>query len=185
MKTLAATILSQRTETEQFFLESLHEVKGLIKKERKRTSVDTKIVLNKLRSGSGTHGVGKNAKNQVVAFPPLNVKGANLHHLDARATSEVPLGAGENVNLKDMTWEDKELVLRVLFAKMNGVQSGADSAINEGTQGRLSNAPLQNNNVFISEGGFLPPGEMDGFEKNYEMLLNNDEELSAIDGDYP
>lgn len=31
MKALAATILSQRTETEQFFLEALQEVKEVIK----------------------------------------------------------------------------------------------------------------------------------------------------------
>jgi hypothetical protein len=183
MKTLAATILSQRTETEQFFLESLHEVKELVQKERKRSSVDTKIVLNKLRSGSGTHGVGKSSKKQVTAFPPLNVKGANLHHLDARATSDLPLGAGENINLKDMSWEDKELVLRVLFSKMNGVQSSADSAVDLGMQGRhaIPPAPGMSNNVFISEGGFLPPGEMEGFEQNYEMLLGdqgmNDESM--------
>ena len=190
MKTLASTILSQRTETEQFFLESLHEVKDLIKKERKRTAVDTKIVLNKLRSGSGTHGVGKGSKksgSNATNFPPLNVKGANLHHLDARATSEIPLGSSENVNLKDMGWEDKELVLRVLFAKMNGVQAGADSAIDQGVQGRM---PQQSNNVFISEGGggFIPAGEMEGFEKNYEMLLGDegdgDEELSALGEGY-
>ena len=191
MKTLAATILSQRTETEQFFLESLHEVKDLIKKERRRTNVDTKIVLNKLRSGSGTHGVGKGKKGGSGAtnFPPLNIKGGNLHHLDARATSDIPLGSGENVNLKDMGWEDKELVLRVLFAKMNGVQAGADSAIDQGVQGRM---PPQSNNVFISEGGggFMPQGEMEGFEKNYEMLLGDEEDegeggeddISALEG---
>lgn len=174
MKTLAATILSQRTETEQFFLESLHEVKAVIKKEKARTHVDTKIVLNKLRSGAGTHGVGKSSsKKGVTAFPPLVVKGGNLHHLDARATSEIPLSLSENISIKDLSWEDKELVLRVLFAKMNNVQSGADSAINQGTQNRYSNAPMESNNVFISEGGggFMPPGEMEGFERNYEMLL--------------
>jgi len=48
MKTLAATILSQRTETETFFLESLAEVKALVKAENQRTVVDTKIVLNKV-----------------------------------------------------------------------------------------------------------------------------------------
>jgi len=94
----------------------------------------------------------------------------------ARAASELPLGAGENVNLKDLSWEDKELVLRVLFSKMNGVQSSADTAIDQGVQGRhsLPPAPGLSNNVFISEGGFLPAGEMDGFEQNYEMLLGGE-----------
>jgi hypothetical protein len=187
MKTLAATILSQRTETEQFFLESLHEVKELVKKERKRTVGDTKIVLNKLRSGSGTHGTGKSDKKPVVAFPPLNVKATNLHHLDARATSEIPLAANENISLKDMTWEDKELVLRVLFSKMNGVQANADTAIDQGIKGRHGAMPPvpgagYSNNVFVSEGALMPPGEMDGFERNYEMLLrdNGEDELDEL-----
>lgn len=82
-----------------------------------------------------------------------------------------------------MSWEDKELVLRVLFSKMNGVQSSADSAVDLGVQGRhaMPPAPGMSNNVFISEGGFLPPGEMEGFEQNYEMLLGdqgmNDESM--------
>lgn len=175
MKTLAATILSQRTEVEQFFLESLNEVKSLIKKDRKRTHVETKIVLNKLRSGSGTAGVGKSSKGQVTAFPPLKVKGANLHHLDARKTSDIPLGNGEEINIKSLSWEDKELVLRVLFAKMNGSQKAVDSAVDIGTQGRtggMSELPLPllsqddgNAPVFISEGaGFIPEGDLVDFD---------------------
>lgn len=52
MKSLAATILCQRTEVEQFFLESLAEVKDIVRKEKKRSVVDAKIVINKLRSGT-------------------------------------------------------------------------------------------------------------------------------------
>lgn len=171
MKTLAATILSQRTEVEQFFLESLNEVKALIKKDRKRTHVETKIVLNKLRSGTGTSGVGRSGKGN-VAFPPLKVKGSNLHHLDARKTSDIPLGNGEEINIKNLSWEDKELVLRVLFAKMNGSQKAVDSAVEIGTQGRTGmSMPLpqmsqDNGNapVFISEGaGFVPEGDIVDF----------------------
>ena len=125
MKTLAATILSQRTETEQFFLESLAEVKDLVRKEKQRTAVETKIVLNKLRAGAGS-GSGSGGGKRAVAFPPLNVKGANLHHLDARDASQLPVGAASSgrgladVHIRDLSWDDKELVLRVLFAKMNG-----------------------------------------------------------------
>ena len=121
MKTLATTILSQRTETEQFFLESLAEVKDIIRKEKARSAVETKIVLNKLRAGTGTTaGAGP---KRAVLFPPLNVKGANLHHLDARDPSALPSGNQiAQVHIRDLGWEDKELVLRVLFAKMNGQQ---------------------------------------------------------------
>ena len=30
------------------------------------------------------------------------------------------MGAGEQVSLSDLTWEQKEQVLRVMFAQMNG-----------------------------------------------------------------
>jgi hypothetical protein len=172
MKTLAATILSQRTETEQFFLESLHEVKSLIKNDRKRSHVETNIVLNKLRSGSGTSGVSKSAKAQVTAFPPIKVKGTNLHYLDARGNSEIPLGSNEDVKIKDLSWDDKELVLRVLFAKMNGVQKAADNAVKIGAQGRMTGSGMathETNNppVFISEGAYLPDGEMEGYNEQH------------------
>ena len=35
------------------------------------------------------------------------------------------------LTIKDLSWEDKELVLRVLFAKMNGVAAGASSAAHQ------------------------------------------------------
>jgi hypothetical protein len=198
MKTLAATILSQRTETEQFFLESLNEVKQLIKRDRRRTHVETKIVLNKLRSGAGTSGVGKSKKEQVTAFPPLKIKGANLHHLDARKTSEIPLGNMDNVNMKDLSWEDKELVLRVLFAKMNGSQKAVDSAVDLGTAGRTGMQPplpLQmqmqmeegsgNVPVFVSEGlGLMQQQQQD---VNWETAFgriggDGDDDMNDMDG---
>ncbi len=35
------------------------------------------------------------------------------------------------LSIKDLSWEDKELVLRVLFAKMNGVAGGTSQAANQ------------------------------------------------------
>ena len=184
MKTLAATILSQRSETEQFFLESLNEVKTVIKKDRARTHVETKIVLNKLRSGAGTSGVGKKGTSG-TNFPPLKVKGGNLHHLDARKTSEIPLGS-QQINIKDLSWEDKELVLRVLFAKMNGSQKAVDSAVDLGSNGRTGNAmPVTggqndaNAPVFISEGAFLPERDMVDFN-----FAGGDQGDDAAGGEY-
>jgi len=150
MKTLAATILSQRTETEQFFLESLAEVKDIVRREKARSTVETKIVLNKLRAGSGTT-TGAGVK-RAVAFPPLNVKGANLHHLDAREDSKLPAGNNSlsQVQIKDLSWDDKELVLRVLFAKMNG----------QDTANKLPKAPTKGSNpsmpIPVSIDSFCP-----------------------------
>ena len=191
MKTLAATILSQRTETEQFFLESLNEVKSLIKKDRARTHVETKIVLNKLRGGTGTAGVGKKGKvSSGTNFPPLKVKGGNLHLLDARKTSEIPLEPGAEVNIKDLSWEDKELVLRVLFAKMNGSQKSVDNAVDLGTSGRSGNVMPANVHdgaaggpVFISEGAFLPEGDMVDMGFNYDQGGGNALDAGFVQGE--
>lgn len=82
MKSLAATILSQRSDTEQFFLESLQEVREVIRKERlqKQTQFENKQLMNKLKHGGGsTH----------TTFPPLNVKGAHLHHLGGKYATEL------------------------------------------------------------------------------------------------
>ena len=82
MKSLAATILGQRSETEQFFLESLQEVREVLRKERKlqQTQLDNKQLLNKLKQGGGS---------AVTTFPPLNIKGGQLLHLSGKYSSQL------------------------------------------------------------------------------------------------
>lgn len=153
MKSLAATILSQRTETEQFFLEALQEVKDVVKKERRRAPEDTKIAINKLKATGGStipNAIPRGRDgDKSKKFPPLNIHGKNLHYLEQPAQSNLPQGAVENVVIKDLTWEDKELVLRVLFAKMNGKQSNAQKTVKNKTK-KMPPA------TFISEGALAP-----------------------------
>lgn len=130
-----------------------------------------------------------------VVFPPLNVKTANLHHLDGRTQgqSSLPLSGGaiENVQVKDLSWEDKELVLRVLFAKMNGKDHKGPSQHGQGT---ASSMPMPQP-VFISEGGgsVLPPHEYESnvrFQESYEVCggesegYGEDQEEVHDGGDY-
>lgn len=176
MKTLAATILNQRSDTEKFFLESLGEVKDIIRKEKQRTLVETKVVLNRLRSGSGV-GVGGGTKS--VAFPPLKVRGPNLHHLDGRTPSELPMNALENVNIRDLTWEDKELVLRVLFAKINGAENQG-KAQSLGRSGGASSMPMPDP-IFVSGGGgsVMLPADVDAnvrFTQDHFEVFYDDED---------
>jgi hypothetical protein len=107
MKSLAATILSQRSETEQFFLEALEEVREVIRKERRRTSNEEKIILNKLKSGVSTvssgMGVTNNAANKLSesvvggSLPQINVKGTNLHYFEKRSTAGLELFNSDKV----------------------------------------------------------------------------------------
>ncbi len=108
-------------------------------------------------------------------FPPLNIKSSNLHMLETRQQQAAAksalsgpsiaeqLESGGRVSIQELSWDDKELVLRVLFAKMNGTQSAASQAVRAGVQrgGRQGSQQQQQQQqpVFISEGGNLPPSE--------------------------
>lgn len=135
MRNLAATILSQRSETEQFFLESLQEVRDMIKAERKRSQRDAKVALDRMKNGQ----VGDiAASGNIKRLPSLAVKQSALHLFEdphakaaaaaagssnkdpSAASSSALRGLGDKVLIRDLSWEDKELVLRILFAKMNG-----------------------------------------------------------------
>eukprot|EP01036_Dinobryon_divergens_P022405 gene22405-30656_t len=155
MKSLAATILSQRSETEQFFLESLQEVREVIKTERqlKQSQLQSKLLMNKLKNGGGSAN---------TTFPPLNIKGNNLHMITGKYNSELQAAkTDEKVALKDLTWEDKELVLRVLFSKMNSSDSNKLKAGMEALQ-QLDLGQGDDPPVFISQGAGLQEQNGDG-----------------------
>jgi len=63
-----------------------------------------------------------NMAHLVLGAFNLHIK-HNTHTPHATSTSQL--------TIKDLSWEDKELVLRVLFAKMNGVAGGTSSATNQ------------------------------------------------------
>ena len=131
MKSLAATILSQRSEMEQFFLEALAEVKEKIRRERKKNKVDTTKRFHALRK-TGTDGSSprRGPDGEVKlggTFPKIHQ--SRVHHMDERGASGFPLRPEEVVHMSDLSWEDKELVLRVLFAKLNGLKKTVDTAL--------------------------------------------------------
>ncbi|KAJ1400932.1 hypothetical protein B484DRAFT_339101 [Ochromonadaceae sp. CCMP2298] len=184
MKSLAATILSQRTETEQFFLEALHEVKEMIRKERQLSQAETRRALHKLSSGAGggRSSVGSGVPEGGVSgrstmFPVLNVKGANLHMIEPRKPSDLRLAEMPQVSIRELSWDDKELVLRVLFAKMNGVQGGVNrgvvrSAMSASHKRTEEGMPEP---VFLSEGADLPPSARAAeYQSNFEMRQEGD-----------
>lgn len=165
MKSLSATILSQRNEIEQFFLESLHEVREKIKKDRQRTQrTKTGDKSSRLTSRGPLTAQG----NKIIAGFP-QIKGVSSTLLDSRDTSDIPLDELDKVTIRDLNWEDKELILRVLFAKMNGQQQMVDSAI---TQSK-SKSQVKNKATFVSEGTDLPEDEADAYQKNFE-IYNDD-----------
>ena len=177
MKSLAATILSQRTETEQFFLESLQEVKEAIKQERRRNTIDAKVTVNKYKTGAVAPDTGT-----VKRFPPLNIKASNVHMLDERQPSSIPTIMRSKVYLKDLSWEDKELVLRVLFAKINKQSNAVKNAINVGTTKQTKGAPnaIPTAPFFITEGVLNPREDLandSDYAQNFEINFNYDDAI--------
>lgn len=71
-----------------------------------------------------------------------------------------PFGEKEIVRIKDLTWSDKELVLRVLFAKLNESKVRKEYPTHEGDRegGRNGEKDSAEPLFFISEGAidFLP-----------------------------
>jgi len=92
VKRLAAIILQKRNDVETFLLESLEHVKTEIG--RRRAEEERTARLSK----------GKLLPALAVAEP---------------RPSNLPQSAEERVDIRDLTWEDRERVLRLLFAKIN------------------------------------------------------------------
>lgn len=181
MKSLAATILTQRSEVEQFFLESLHEVKEYIQKQRRKEKAD-EIAANTKARAEGKYVVSASGKAASIALGGAStlpqIKGVNPKYLQTRGPSTLPDKPDDHITIKDLRWEDKELVLRVLFAKMNGLQDMVDTAVVQ-SKNRAPNASGGNDNdlgrskpVFISEGAYMPEEDeeaMMGYQEEFEM----------------
>jgi hypothetical protein len=80
------------------------------------------------------------------------------------------------VFIKDLSWEDKELVLRLLFAKMNGLHKTVNMALtatNREDDGEgYDEEADESAAVFISEGKGMPDeSNMEGGE--YDFDYNN------------
>lgn len=71
------------------------------------------------------------------------------------------------VTVKDLSWEDKELVLRVLFSKMNGIQGNINRGISNAAHRTQLPMPEP---VFVSEGIDMPDiHEAAAYQVNFEM----------------
>lgn len=118
IKKLAQTILDQRTEVEQYFLEAIEQVKSEIRKHREEKYQQEVIEYKaQFRQASLKRGT-KFPQIRTMAKPMEMVPGAQ---------SELPREPSKKVDLKELTWEDRERVLRLLFAKINSVQGFVDS----------------------------------------------------------
>jgi hypothetical protein len=121
IKKLAQTILDQRGEVEQFFLESIEQVKEKIVSEREQKYRKSLVEYNKkMREATAMGGESGGGK-----FP--SIRGRNLSFLEPAAPSSLPINPGNKVDITELSWEDRERVLRILFAKINNVQGRVET----------------------------------------------------------
>ena len=97
MKKLASIILHKRSEVESFLLEALEQVKEEVGEQR------ADVQRLSARYGRGNCGAKLPALGGAPGGRPSNL----------------PTSTDERVDIRDLTWEDRERVLRLLFAKIN------------------------------------------------------------------
>ncbi len=114
LRRLAKDILRQRSDVEQFFLDSLEYVRerAVRDREERKRQFDREYLLQ----------VKEATMNKGTAFPPIGKSPMMVR------PSNLPASADEKVDLAQLTWEDKEQVLRMLFAKINHAQTGRASS---------------------------------------------------------
>lgn len=123
---LAQEVLLQRSDVETFLLSSLHTVR----REVERDSV--REVMGGAASGSGAGGAGGAAGSVFLTGDAAGASGVE------RAGAKG--GEGGGMDLRSLSWADRERVLKLLFAKIN----------NQAQQQHYANLPPH---VLSSEGG--------------------------------
>ncbi|XP_008421840.1 basal body-orientation factor 1-like [Poecilia reticulata] len=121
VKKLARTIVEKRKDMEVFFYEALDNVRQEIAKERKKK---VKEPYQDYRQ-KFTDGVAGRIK-----LPPIHTfhqcpKSTQSVYSDMKAAEKLPHLPSKEVYISDLTWEQKERVLTLLFAKMNGDEEHA------------------------------------------------------------
>ena len=142
IKRLAQDIIGQRSEVEQFFLEALEQVRDEAAAERARTQQGS--------AGANSHGGHDDGGTFITAessvhfqnndalrarLPTIGGGGAGVGAMGRRAAVEGRHQLDQRVDIRDLSWEDKERVLRLLFAKINQAQTQATPKSSAGGAG--------------------------------------------------
>mmetsp|Transcript_32335 Transcript_32335/g.49502 ORF Transcript_32335/g.49502 Transcript_32335/m.49502 type:complete len:142 (-) Transcript_32335:161-586(-) len=99
-------ILDQRSDIEQFFLESLEQVK---EEKRRKIENERNARLQMIQT--------QNMQKQMASGGLVNYLNNEQEQADQQKVT---------IELADLDWEDRERILRLLFSKMNTGQSSSD-----------------------------------------------------------
>ncbi|XP_075050698.1 basal body-orientation factor 1 isoform X2 [Mixophyes fleayi] len=116
IKKLSHNILQERREVEHFFLEALEQVKQEIKSSRNYYQKMAQTAYHS-RMIQAAAGMEQYPKIRTFHNKDHSTNDVSKDLQAAEKWSHVQTGP---VDIGDMTWEQKEKVLRLLFAKMNG-----------------------------------------------------------------
>ncbi|XP_059817868.1 basal body-orientation factor 1-like [Hypanus sabinus] len=117
VKKLAKNILEQRTDVEMFFLQSLEEVRQQIAYSRAQYKQAAQIAFQRKMLKAHT---GKEDYPKIRTFAKSEYSTNCVYQDMEEADKSIHFG---KVSISDLTWEQKEKVLRLLFAKMNGLKT--------------------------------------------------------------
>ncbi|ORZ39417.1 hypothetical protein BCR44DRAFT_127115 [Catenaria anguillulae PL171] len=133
IKRLALHLVDQRTDVEKFFMDALDHVRRQIAAERaneRKQRIDhyTQLARQALDGNRPNGGGGLKRQNGPRPASRASVAFANDGRPQSASASASPPSAtaepmadGQQVKVSDLSWTDKERVLRVLFARMNGL----------------------------------------------------------------
>ncbi|MBN3314555.1 BBOF1 factor, partial [Atractosteus spatula] len=119
VKKLAKNIVEQRTEVELFFQEALDQVRKEILASRvqyKQAAQDA--YLKRMQEGRA----GRQEYPKIRTFNK-NQHSTNSVYTDLEEAEKWVNIHSNRVDISELTWEQKEKVLRLLFAKMNGLKT--------------------------------------------------------------
>ncbi|KAM6069630.1 LOW QUALITY PROTEIN: basal body-orientation factor 1 [Theristicus caerulescens] len=161
VKKLARNILNERTEVERFFLDALEHVKQEIISSRKhyKKKAQTAYYRKMMEACAGRFPKIKTFKNNINS---TNSVYRDLEEAEKCYWEKIQF---EKVDISELTWEQKERVLRLLFAKMNGTNPwkytrvlatsapAPDDTKKESKMGTENTSP---NQIFITRQSELP-----------------------------
>eukprot|EP01137_Pigoraptor_chileana_P017606 Opistho-2@75922 len=144
VKRLSRNILDQRTDLEQFFIDSLELVKKEIAGNRAQYKKEAAAAYNQqMRLAT----MRKNGQG----FPAIRT-----FHPSATSTNSIFMdfseaerrgydiqGTAPRMDITDLTWEERERVLRIMFAKLNGTHIGGSGDGHGTLQHALANDVLE------------------------------------------
>ncbi|XP_040189515.1 basal body-orientation factor 1 [Rana temporaria] len=154
VKKLAHNILQERTEVEHFFLEALEQVKQEIKSNRNYYQKMAQVAYNS-RMMQAAAGTEQYPKIRTFHNKEHSTNDVSQDVKEAEKWSHIESG---KVDIADLTWEQKEKVLRLLFAKMNASVprkkgTGVKAVMFSGTRDPQprETAEISDNTIFITQ----------------------------------